>query len=249
MPRVPAAGALELPTGFPAARPRLNVTTWNCARKKRELALPAAQKLGADFLVLQEIAQPAVATEQELWIGPNQHQGLSVISCDGTPIRRAAGYDEGQRHALPVEVGGAFPFQILAIWVAKEPVHYVPNLVAILDCYAEFISRTPTIVLGDFNANPRFDAAHPRYLFSDISAKFANLGQCSAYHAFSGKAFGEEIHPTHYHTYNQKKPFHIDYLFMPEAWRPALRSVSVGGFEDYQNLSDHRPLTVEWSTI
>jgi endonuclease/exonuclease/phosphatase family metal-dependent hydrolase len=32
---------------------------------------------------------------------------------------------------------------------------------------------------------------------------------------------------------------------VPEAWRPRVRSVEIGGYEEWSKLSDHRPVTVE----
>ena len=116
--------------------------------------------------------------------------GLSIVSCNGTPIRLAADFDNALEYALPVEVLGERSFQLLAIWMARDPVHYVPNLVAILDRYRAFLNRAPTVVLGDFNASVTFDAQHPRYLFRTIAAKLAETGHCSAYHASSGEPFG-----------------------------------------------------------
>ncbi len=112
----------------------MQITTWNCARKSRDKILPAVKALRADFALLQEVARPKETSPSELWIGTDPRQGVSVIAGDGKQIRISPDYDGTLRFALPVEVLGAFPFQLLAIWMLREPVHYVPNLVAILDC-------------------------------------------------------------------------------------------------------------------
>jgi hypothetical protein len=222
----------------------LKITTWNCARKSRAEILPEAKALKADFLLLQEIARSEGASSDEVWIGADPRQGVSVISCNGAPIRLAAEcYDEALRYALPVEVGGPRPFQLLAIWVLKEPEHYVPNLVAILEHYRAFIARAPTVVAGDFNANPCFDQAHPQYPFGAISARLEKAGLCSAYHARTGEVPGRESQATHFHQYNPGKPFHLDYLYCPQDWRAALGEVTVGSFEAHAGRSDHRPLS------
>ena len=224
-------------------RTGLRITTWNCARKSREKILPAVAALDADFAFLQEIARPATASPNELWIGTNPKQGVSVISHSGARIRLAKEYDEKLRYALPVEVDGDRPLQLLAIWAMKEPEHYVPNLVAILEHYRAFIQRGPTIVAGDFNANPAFDKVHPRFLFNTITDKFEKLGLLSAYHSKVGEAHGHESKSTLYHLHKQERPFHIDYLFYPKSWRAALSEVAVGSYEAYKGLSDHRPLS------
>ena len=225
----------------------MQISTWNCARKQRERILPAARALNSDFVLLQELPCPNGSSPDELWIGTNPNQGVSVISCTGAPISLAGDYDKTLRYALPVEVGGDRPFQLLAIWMLKDPEHYVPNLVALLEHYRPFISRGPTVVAGDFNANPGFDKKHPRYLFESITATLEELGLCSAYHANSGEAHGHETKPTYFHQYNRHQPFHIDYLFFPKSWRTALSQVTVGNFEDYASLSDQLPLSATFA--
>ncbi len=201
--------------------------------------------LNVDIAVLQEWPQPPAENPSELWVGTNPRQGLSVLSCTGAPLRLAADYDPTLRWALPVEVADPSPFKILAIWMKKKPVHYVPNLVQILGRYRNFIARSPTVVLGDFNASRNFDPAHPKHLFSSIVESMDSLGLRSAYHAHTGEAFGEESRPTFFHVYREDRPFHIDYAFLPDACLQSLRTVTVGGFAEYHRASDHRPLTIE----
>ncbi len=94
-----------------------------------------------------------------------------------------------------------------------------------------------------------FDRAHPRYPFRSVSSKFEELGLCSAYHAFTGEPIGQETRPTFYFRYHRHAPFHIDYILIPQSWRPALSSVSVGTFDEFAGLSDHRPLTARFTDI
>jgi endonuclease/exonuclease/phosphatase family metal-dependent hydrolase len=42
---------------------------------------------------------------------------------------------------------------------------------------------------------------------------------------------------------HQDKPFHIDYVFVPRGWR--LKSVEVGAFQEWGQLSDHVPVVVD----
>ena len=55
---------------------------------------------------------------------------------------------------------------------------------------------------------------------------------------------GSERHPTHYFRWQENAPFHIDYVFVPAAWRERVRSVEVGAYENWRD-SDHVPITVE----
>ena len=162
-------------------------------------------------------------------------------------MKIATEYSQTLHYARPVEIGGKQPFQILAIWMLKEPVHYAPNLVAILEHYREFLARGPTVIAGDFNANPKFDAQHKHYLFETITAKFDELGLCSAYHECTGEAHGAETQPTFYFRRHRNRPFHIDYLLCPKPWRSKLGEITVGSYEAFAGLSDHRPITAQFT--
>ena len=72
-----------------------------------------------------------------------------------------------------------------------------------------------------------------------------SLGLGSAYHGFFDEAQGEETRPTYYHLWKQDQPFYIDYCFMPAAWIERVRRVEVGGYEEWNGSSDHRPLVVD----
>lgn len=63
--------------------------------------------------------------------------------------------------------------------------------------------------------------------FTDVSCH----GLISAYHAHHREAQGAETRPTYYFYRHQDKPFHIDYVFVPKAWK--LRSVEVGSFREW----------------
>ena len=195
--------------------------------------------------MLQEWGCPPLSTPAELWIGKNARQGVSVFSPSGYAVQLDSDYDPVLRWALPARVEGPIPFQVLALWILRAPEHYVPNLVRILERYREFILRSPTLVLGDFNANPQFDAAHPKYRFQSITDKLRSLGLSSAYHEFTNEGFGLETRPTLYHRYQQDSPFHIDYAFLPDSWVGKIRAVEVGSFDEFRGSSDHRPMTVE----
>jgi endonuclease/exonuclease/phosphatase family metal-dependent hydrolase len=67
----------------------------------------------------------------------------------------------------------------------------------------------------------------------------------SAYHDFFGEEHGHESRATHYFQWNEAKPSHIDYCFVPRAWSGRIRSVTVGTYADWARDSDHRPLVVD----
>ena len=68
----------------------------------------------------------------------------------------------------------------------------------------------------------------------------------SAYHQFSGEAFGEESRATHWSSFDLERPHHIDYCFVPNTWR--VEQVWVGAHQHWamaKRGSDHAPLVVD----
>ena len=75
-------------------------------------------------------------------------------------------------------------------------------------------------------------------------------GLVSAYHAHRHVAQGAESDYTHYWTWKRDKPFHIDYVWLPQAWSGGM-SLNVGDYDTYVGggLSDHVPVTAEFSIV
>jgi endonuclease/exonuclease/phosphatase family metal-dependent hydrolase len=69
-------------------------------------------------------------------------------------------------------------------------------------------------------------------------------GSGEEYHAQNGEKHGEEKRPTFFLYRHRQKPFHFDYVFLPERWRRAVRSIEVGAPDEWLTRSDHLPLTV-----
>ena len=61
----------------------------------------------------------------------------------------------------------------------------------------------------------------------------------------NGHAFDQEPEATLFWQKNAGKPYHIDYLYTPAAWRPSIRSVAVGSAADWLSHSDHAPLVMD----
>jgi endonuclease/exonuclease/phosphatase family metal-dependent hydrolase len=96
----------------------------------------------------------------------------------------------------------------------------------------------PTVVAGDFNASRSQEHL-------DNVQRLAARGLVSAYHAFYGLDHSAvESHPTSYFQWQESRPYHMDFVFVPAAWH--IDSVEVGTFDDYprRKLSDHVPVVV-----
>jgi len=73
----------------------------------------------------------------------------------------------------------------------------------------------------------------------------AQLGLVSSYHFFHREAHGQEKRPTYYFQWNKRRPFHIDYCFIPKEWAPLLQRVEIGSYAKWKGTSGHRPLLVD----
>jgi endonuclease/exonuclease/phosphatase family metal-dependent hydrolase len=108
------------------------------------------------------------------------------------------------------------------------------------------MSQAPIVLIGDLNSNRIWDKTHPSDL--NHTALVDLLKQhdiISAYHVYFDEEHGRETTPTYYFHWNQQRPYHIDYCFIPRKGAPALRGVEVGSYEGWKQHSDHRPLLVD----
>jgi exonuclease III len=47
--------------------------------------------------------------------------------------------------------------------------------------------------------------------------------------------------PTHDFYHHKNRGFHIDYVFLPEAWAKRIERVEVGEHQEWAKVSDHAP--------
>jgi hypothetical protein len=225
----------------------MRLVTWNCCRG------PCAQKVGlldalqADIAVLQECARPAAESDSLLWFGDNLRQGIAVVARGGYRLKRLRQARSVPRYVFPVAVSGPHSFTLLAVWTKdKQEYKYIRAAVRAVHLYRKLIESGPTVLAGDTNSNAIWDKQHPvKMNHSALVKKLAGHGMVSAYHTFFNEAQGNETRPTYYFLWQQAKPFHIDYCFIPQQWMPAVRQVSVEPFANWKEHSDHRPLVVD----
>ncbi len=220
---------------------RLRLATWNCCRGPIGDKLRAAESLGADVLVIQELPRPA-GPVPFLWFPVGRSLGVAVITGNGftakpAPVRGAL----LGSHAADIE--GPIRFRLLAVWTRAEH-GYVRSLAADLDTVKAHRSRRPVVLAGDFNSNSIWD--RPRRSFDHgrlVRRLHDELGLVSAYYAWHGVAHGAEPDATHFFLRKPDRPYHLDYCFVPERWK--IRNVSVGRNDEWARTSDHRPLVVD----
>lgn len=225
----------------------MRLITWNCCRGRFSAKVPLVQALVPDVAVLQECARPAEEEPSCLWFGENSRQGVAVLASGGYRVKALPSAPGVPRFTFPVQVSGPETFLILAVWSQRGPEYpYVEAVIRAVELYRESICSQSTVVIGDFNSNAIWDGKRPpSRSHSGLVQLLSALGLVSSYHSFFGEAHGAETRPTHYFQWNERKPYHIDYCFIPAQWLPRLDRVHVGSYLEWKNSSDHRPLTVD----
>lgn len=107
--------------------------------------------------------------------------------------------------------------------------------------YRDWLVAAPTGVLGDFNDNASYLTTN----WPALLEAFEPLGLVSAYHTWTGEAFGQETTSTHFHRRAATSGWHVDYCFAPEVWAPRITIVHVGSHDEWGTLSDHTPVIVD----
>jgi exodeoxyribonuclease-3 len=240
----------------------MRLVAWNCNMALHR-KLDALRRLAPDVAVISECACPerleAVGaldgiSGDPIWVGDNPTKGLAVLAFNGYRLSLAREFYPTLRHLAPVHVTGPLEFNLLAVWAQNISGGNVRKRQAGplrrgLGKYRHFLSEKPAIVAGDLNNNVIWHK--PGYWINHgISVSILeSYGLVSAYHARTGEEQGKETVPTLYWRDRRKDgpTYHIDYVFLPQAWLGRVRELSIGTFEDWcgARLSDHVPVVVE----
>lgn len=225
--------------------------------------LDALMSLRPDIAIVSECANPErllargvpeTLVRDPIWIGDNRDKGLAVFAFNGYTARLADPYYPTLRHIAPVTVSGPIMFNLLAVWAQNASAgltrkNQLGPLRRSLTKYRDLLSNGPALVAGDLNNNVFWDKPGWRMNHARSIASLENLGLTSAYHAIRGEAQGAETDPTIYWRDRKKDgpTYHIDYVFLPQAWIGHVTALDVGSFEDWcgSGLSDHVPIIVD----
>jgi endonuclease/exonuclease/phosphatase family metal-dependent hydrolase len=219
----------------------MRMVTWNCnfgAASERAEELAA---LRPDVVVLQECARtPEVEGSACAWFGDQPGKGVAVLAYNGFSLQPAPAQAAIRHSFFPILVRGPANFLLVAVWAQRDPT-YAAAIQRGLGAYAGDIRAQPTVIAGDFNKHPRWDAHDRLCNHSTLAARLSGEFLVSAYHQHRGADAVEEA--TLYYRWQEAAPYHIDYCFLPTAW--SVRDVSVGTFAAWHGRSDHRPLVVD----
>jgi exodeoxyribonuclease-3 len=213
----------------------MQITTWNCNGAYRN-----KPHIDSDIIVIQEcekIAQP------ELFIGDNT--GIGIFSQYDIELHKD--YNPEFRYVLPFITQG---INVFAVWAMNDTDNkqnrYISQVWRAINHYKKLL-KEPSIIIGDFNWNIKWDAkASPPLLgnWADVVAFLKDRGITSVYHKYFNEDFGQETQSTYYQFRDKSKPYHIDYCFASECFK--VNKVEVGK-TDWLQYSDHMPLTVTFS--
>jgi len=223
----------------------------------------ALLSLKPDIAVVCECAKPEILAErgaadwiesEPVWIGNNPNKGLGVFAFNGFTARLHEPFFPTLQNIAPVHISGPVAFNLLAAWAQNlsggvTRKHQLGPLRRSFTKYSDFFAADRVVVAGDLNNNAIWDRPGWRVNHMTKVAILEKMGLRSVYHERTGDPQGEERTPTHYWRDRKKDgpTYHIDYIFLPEAWLGAVTDFRVGTFEDWcgNGLSDHVPLVVD----
>lgn len=153
------------------------------------------------------------------------------------------------RWIIPLAVTGPESFTLIAVWSWVEVSNfegYVNPIREALASHPEWFERGEVVIAGDFNSNCQWDVL-TRGGHTSLVAELADRGLASTYHAHHNEAHGSETRPTFHMGRRPKEPFHIDYVFAPDAWISRVSHCEVGVPAIWLQHSDHCPITVDFA--
>ena len=235
----------------------MKIINWNCKMNFRKDCQKVFD-LNPDILVVPECEdinkysiKPKVYSDS-YWIGDNQNKGLAVFTFNNFKIKPYYNYNENYKYVLPLEVSNVSEtYNLIAVWTkkvgekTKQHSNYIRQVNLSFNDYDSFIQNNNSIICGDFNSNlfwlrTGIDKDH-QWLLDYLEAK--NI--YSSYHKFKNEEQGQETQGTYFHYHKENRPFHIDFCFLSKNLINRMKSVKLGNYSDWINISDHVPMIVE----
>jgi hypothetical protein len=228
----------------------MRLVLWNTLGRLTADRTDRLHSLAPDVAVLPE-ADPSPTWRDEHrvtgfeWQGEHERKGLGVAAFGSTTI--VPREERRSPWVLPVEVShGTTNWTLLAVWVVGAPgtPSYPKQVAQIIEAYADDLASGSTVLAGDLNssANTADNRQHLRNV-----ARLAEMGVVSAYHAHRGTDPDRSDSGTLFWQWKEHQPYHCDLAFVPEAWAPRIRSVTLGTYSNWvaTKVSDHVPVVVD----
>lgn len=230
----------------------MRLIVWNCQGGfKSKKKFSDLQNENPDIAIVPECLK-SDAEEMTLlgyevqWAGDPGIKGLAVFSTKGWHLEVIA--TSTAKWILPVKVTGPENFILLAVWSCPDPkskISYVSMLYEELKSHKEWFPKTPVIVAGDFNSNPKLDRIGVAPNHGSIVSLLGERGLASAYHLRHEANHGDEKQKTFYMGRKEDRPHHIDFIFLPCGWEKRITSIEALPYSTWRNRSDHCPLVLD----
>lgn len=229
----------------------MRLIVWNCHQGfDRKASLLA--DLCPDIAVIPECANPSLpklarvltkyGVTQTAWHGNNQQKGLGVFIFNNF-VEAESIETLGGMFSIKIDLNLREKIGLIALWTQNPG--YVEEAHKTVEEYKNLLVGKNVIVAGDFNSNKIWDSKRTLNHSALVMRLRNEFSLESAYHHYFGEEQGQESRATLYFTYNEKKPYHIDYVFVPQKWLSKIKSVELGEFKTWKHASDHCPLILE----
>ena len=140
---------------------------------------------------------------------------------------------------------------LLGVWTRQTESYdfrYIGQLWKYLNLHAEALRTKTSIVMGDFNSNVIWDKRHAVVSHTRVVQQLSDIGLESLYHYAQSVPQGKEQDATLFLQRNLKKPYHIDYAFIPKN-RLQSSTIEIGKSSAWLKYSDHMPVRMRIGTV
>ena len=225
----------------------MKIITWNCnlnfAKKYEHI-----ESMDADVCIIQEcekLKEDYFPNSKFFWTGRIENKGLGVLVKNGSASLDSS-HNPDLINFLPVISDN---LKILGVWAYNHRAKKFGDNVSgetiqAIEFYKEWLEDKdlPCVIGGDFNNSIIWDRPNNKNNFENINTQLENLGFASVYHSRTNDEFGLEETATFFHTKQESKKYHIDYLYLKSLQSS---SFELGKYKDWIELSDHSPMVVE----
>ena len=210
----------------------MKIITWNCNLKFKQ-KFELISSYDPDICFVQEcenLNSYFFPGYKYFWTGRNENKGLGVLTKKNY-FYIDESHNKDLINFLPIKSDN---LKLLGVWsfnhrASKFGSDVSGNTIDAINFYRDWFGEENErcIVAGDFNN------------FNNINDHFMNLGFASNYHRLKKEIFGKESSATFYHTKNESKKYHIDYIYSKNL---IPKKLQVGLYSDWIEYSDHTPL-------
>ncbi len=140
---------------------------------------------------------------------------------------------------------------LLGVWTRRTESYdfrHIGQLWKYLNLHAEALRTESSIVMGDFNSNVTWDKRHPEANHTNVVQQLSTIGLESLYHHTHSVPQGKELDATFFLQRNLKKPYHIDYAFIPRNFLSS-STIEIGESDAWLKHSDHMPVRVRIGAV